>query len=382
MRGHITQRHDGSYYLVLDLGRRIDPKTGLLKRKQKWVTFRGTKQAAENKLTELLQKVNTGQVIEPSKLTLGQWLDEWLQMAIKPPHKRLRTYESYRSVITKHLKPKLGAIRLRDLRASHLQQYYDESPLAKATLQVHHAILHTALKAAVQQDLIPRNVASLVIGKPRAKETREDILDHCWDESEAKQFLEAAKDAGTQPAAFYSLALDSGARKAELCGVKWPDLDLQTGKLAIVRQLVKPGPVPIFGPPKNGKPRTIVLAPTTVECLRKQKIHQAKARLELGTAYHDHGLIFTKTFGEPLQLNNLGQREYQDILKRAGVRKIKFHGLRHTCATLLLKNGTPIKVVSERLGHKRVEITMDIYAHVLPSMQQEAAATLESMFHR
>lgn len=252
MRGHITQRHDGSYYLVLDLGRRIDPKTGLLKRKQKWVTFRGTKQAAENKLTELLQKVNTGQVIEPSKLTLGQWLDEWLQMAIKPPHKRQRTYETYSSVVTNHLKPKIGNIRLADLRASHLQQYYDHSPLKKATLQVHHAILYSALKAATKQDLVPRNVADLVIGKPRAKHDRKEVMEHCWDEQEAKRFLDVAKEAGTQAAAFYALALDSGARKAELCGLKWSDLDVQTGMLSIVRQLVKPGPEPIFGPPKNG----------------------------------------------------------------------------------------------------------------------------------
>ena len=84
MRGHITQRHDGSWYLVVDVGRKLDPKTGRLKRKQKWFTFKGTKQAAEKKLTELLRKLDTGQVIEPSKLTLGQWLDEWMEMAIKP----------------------------------------------------------------------------------------------------------------------------------------------------------------------------------------------------------------------------------------------------------------------------------------------------------
>jgi integrase len=133
--------------------------------------------------------------------------------------------------------------------------------------------------------------------------------------------------------------------------------------------------------PKNGQSRLIALAAQTVELLKKHKAQQARTRLELGTAYHDHGLVFTKTFGEPLQINNLGQREYRRIIQAAGVRSIKFHGLRHTCATLLLKAGTPVKVVSERLGHKRVEMTLNIYAHALPSMQQEAAAKLGQLIH-
>jgi integrase len=363
------------------VGRKLDPNTGRLKRKQKWFTFKGTKQAAEKKLTELLRKLDTGQVIEPSKLTLGQWLDEWLGMAIKPPHRRQRTYETYSSVVTKHLKPKLGSIRLADLRSSHLQQYYDHSTLKKATLQVHHAIVYSALKAATKQDLVPRNVAGLVIGKPRGTHDRKEVMEHCWDEQEAKTFLDVAKDAGTQAAAFYSLALDSGARKAELCGLKWGDLDIQTGMLSIVRQLVKPGPEPVFGPPKNGQPRTILLTPGTIALLRKHKVEQAKGRLELGTAYKDHGLIFAKVFGQPLQMNNLGQREYQTIVKLAGVKRIKFHGLRHTCATLLFNQGKPVKVVAERLGHKDTSITLDVYAHVQPSMQEAAAAALETVLH-
>lgn len=381
MRGHLKKRYEGSWNIILDLGRRVDPATGHLKRVQKWFTVQGTKREAEAKLAELLQRANTGQVVEPSKLTLAQWLDEWMGMAIAPPHKRLRTYETYKGVVAKYLKPKLGQIRLGELRASHLQQYYDSSSLSKATLQQHHAILHSALKAAVQQDLIPRNAASLVVGKPRAKEGKEDVLENCWETEEAKKFLEAAKARGVQSAAFYGLAIETGMRKGELCGLRWIDVDLKAGTLSIVRQLVKPGPEPIFGPPKNGQSRTIALGEQTMDLLRKHKAQQATMRLELGTAYHDHGLVFTKTFGEPVQINNLGQREYRQIIEAAGVRKIKFHGLRHTCATLLLKAGTPVNVVSERLGHKRVEVTLNTYAHALPSMQQEAALKLGQLLH-
>lgn len=186
MRGHIRSRYEGSWNIVLDLGRLPDPKTGLLKRKRKWFTFRGTRKEAENKLTDLLHKLDRGGVIEPSKMTLGAWLTEWLEAAIKPPAKRLRTYETYKSVVDVHLKPKLGQFRLYELRASHLKQYYTESALSPASLQQHQAILHSALKAACQQDLLPRNPASLVIGKPRQQTSTDDVLRHCWERDEAR----------------------------------------------------------------------------------------------------------------------------------------------------------------------------------------------------
>jgi hypothetical protein len=163
MRGSIFQRSEGSWTIVLSVGRKIDPTTGRLKRVQKWKTVRGTKRQAQEELATMLHNLSRGQVVSPSRMTFGQWLDEWLESAIKP-HKRLRTYETYHSTIENHLKPTLGQYRLCDLRASHLQSYYQSqaTTLASATLQAHHAILHSALQAAVLQDLIPRNAAALV----------------------------------------------------------------------------------------------------------------------------------------------------------------------------------------------------------------------------
>ena len=285
----------------------------------------------------------------------------------------------------------LGHYALAELRAFHLQEYYDTSSLSSGTLQQHHTILHSALHSAQRQDLIPRNVATLVEGKPRRRDVHEDVLQHCWELADARTFLEAAKAAGPQQAAFYALALDSGARRAELCGLKWTDLDILAGTLSITRQLAKAGATPVFGPPKNGQCRTLSLGQDTLALLKKHRSHQAELKLANRTHYQDHGLIFAKEWGEmqragdtlgsPLQMNGLPEREVKRLLKRAGVRAIKFHGLRHTCATLMLQANVPIKVVQERLGHKKIEITLNIYAHVLPSMQQDAAVKLGALLY-
>jgi hypothetical protein len=140
MRGSIRRRYGGSYSLVLDLGYQLDPTTGLRRRRQKWITFRGTKRAAQTQLTELLRAANRGEFVEKSALTFGAWLSEWLEKAIKPPARRLGTYNTYKHVIEHKLSPVLGAIRLQDLKAADLKRYYTDQKLSSSTLAQHHAI--------------------------------------------------------------------------------------------------------------------------------------------------------------------------------------------------------------------------------------------------
>ncbi|MEJ2145409.1 MAG: site-specific integrase, partial [Acidobacteriota bacterium] len=157
------------------------------------------------------------------------------------------------------------------------------------------------------------------------------------------------------------------------------------------RQLVKYSRPPVFGPLKRGRARTVSLSPEAVHLLREHRKSQNELKLKNRLRYRDQDLVFAKEWaqlksahamlGDPIQANNIGQREFRDIIEKAKVRTIKFHGLRHTCATLLLRAGVPIHDVSERLGHKGIEITLNVYAHVLPDQQEEAAAALGSLLH-
>jgi integrase len=233
MKGCLTQRYKGSWSIVLDVGYQLDPITGTRKRKQRCITVKGTKRDAEKKLAELVHDVNRQQFVEPSKRTVGEWLDEWVEKAIKPA-KAIRTYESYRGVIDRYLNPNLGGIRLQELKAVDLERYYAQlrtqrliqratdigKGLSSGSIRLHHTIVHSALQAALLDDLIYRNPAKLVKGKPKATAGHLDVQSHCWDTDDAKAFLRTAKAAGPQVAAFYTTALDSGTRKAELCGLR------------------------------------------------------------------------------------------------------------------------------------------------------------------
>ncbi len=158
-----------------------------------------------------------------------------------------------------------------------------------------------------------------------------------------------------------------------------------------MQQLLTPGPEPVFGPTKTGAQRTISLSAQTVALLRAHRRHQRELRLANGPRYRDLGLVFAKEWkdlvgqseplGLPLQANNSGKRKYATLITAAGLSRIKFHGLRHTCATLLLRAGHPPHVVAERLGHAKVSMTMEVYAHVLPDMQRDAAATMGALLY-
>jgi len=389
MRGSIKRRYKGSWSLILDLGYQVDPATGLRKRKQQWITFHGTRRAAETELNKLVKASDEGTFVEPSKVTVSDWLSKWLEVA--KVDLRPSTVVRYTNVIDALKAAPLGARLLQKVRASDLEAHYASAKGSASTLGLHHTVLSRALRKAKRDNLITTNPAPDVESRPRRQRDPDAARANCWTQDEARQFLAAAKVAGAQTAALYALALETGMRKNELCGLAWKQVDLEASEVTVERQLTGGGAEPTFGPPKNGRTRTISITAETVDMLRAHKRTQAELKMATRNSYADLGLVFAKEYGDirkrldkvghPLQSNNMGERSFARLCKAAEVRKITFHGLRHTCATLLLAAGEPVHIVAERLGHSDVSVTLDNYAHVLKSHQRDAATRIGALIH-
>lgn len=397
MRGYVKLRYKGkngqkdSYALIFD----VNDETG--KRKRKWVTFRGTRKAADAEMTKILRELDTNTYVDTSKITLAVWLPQWLELAKSDKREkplRASTVSRYQNIIyVRLLKAPFATKPLQKITAADIEQYYAAQKVSASTLTVDHAILNSAFRKAKMSKLIISNPVSDVEHRPRANldQKSEEIKRHAWTATEAGKFMAKARLAGPQAAAFYALALDSGMRKSELGGLRWGSVDLDAAKVTVKEQLTRMGHEPTWGPTKGGRVRTIDIAPGTVALLREHRRVQAELKMKNRQSYAEFDLVFAKQWndvrkrgemlGHPLQLNNLGQREYARLMREAEVPRIKFHGLRHTCATLLLNAGEPVHNVSKRLGHKSVMMTMEVYAHLLDGSGQQMAATMGAILH-
>jgi integrase len=398
MRGHIKLKRPAAHgrpsvwRIVVTTGYEVDPATGRMKQRRHWETFHGKSEAAEARLNALLGHVQNGSYIDPATTTCIEWFREWLSTSVKPTL-RPSTYVSYEGIVRNHIaKSTLAGIPLQKLRQSHIEHYYATAGLSAAAKRNHHAVIHRALRKAVKEKLILANPASDLDHAPKRPRGRDkDARVNCWTARDARTFLETAKKQGPQVAALFAFALDSGCRKAEICGLRWSDVDLDAGQVRIAQQLWKPGPEPSFGPTKNGEPRDVTLAAETVALLRVHKKHQAALKMRNRTSYKDFGLVFAKEWGDltnrrdmiglPIQANHFGERLFGPLVKAAGVKRITPHGMRHTCATLLLLAGEAVHVVAKRLGHSDVQITWGTYAHALPDVQKAAARTIGGLLY-
>lgn len=381
MRGSKRQRYEGSWTLIIDLGPGLDAKTGVFrKRRQQTETFVGNSKEADARLTELVRLVNRDQYVRPSKLTVREWLQgDWLRGLKQRIDRDIRatTVSLYERTITKHIAPStLGHMRLQRVRPMDAEAYFHSLPLSTKSLDIHRSILLLAFKDAKRNRLIegdnPIKESRRVQGD-RALPSRQRAPS-AWTAVEAQRFIAAATEAGSQPAALYSLALDSGARKGELLGLRWSDVDLDAGTITICQQLLSngtKGSEPVFGPPKTGRERTVDV---DVETLRLLSDHR-KAQARIG------GLVFTQGDGSPLPIKSIGPGEFARITEASGVRPIRFHDMRHTTATLLLLAGEQVHVVSRRLGHATVTQTMNTYAHVLNQQAKQAGRTIGALIH-
>ena len=336
-----------------------------------------TREEVHDKLIEALGSRAQGLVFDAGSLTIGEYLTRWLEDSVRGTV-RVSTYEVHRHMIQPHIVPALGRLKLKDLNPAHVRALYREkldSGLSAATVRKMHSILRKALKQAVLDGLIPRNVCEAV--KP-PKVERKEITP--LDRQQAKALLEAAS--GDRLEALYVLAVHTGMREGELLGLKWEDVDLERGLLRLRHALVREGGKVVLGDLKTPKSRRSVrLTAVATNALRGHLERQLAEMERMGSLYQPGGLVFATEHGTLINPSNLRNRSFKPLLRRAfGEARpdICFHDLRHTCATLLLTQGTHPKLVQELLGHATIAMTLDTYSHFLPSMGEQTVRAMEA----
>ena len=363
--GTITRRRDGRWEARYTAHTVEGPKRKVL--------YGKTRQEVAKKLTKAMADRDGGLVFDHENLRVEEYLDRWLKGSVLENVKPI-TYDSYERILRVHVVPTLGRVKLNNLNPLHLQSLYRErldSGLSPRTVQYVHVVMHRALKQAVRWGLVPRNVSEAV-DPPRIyrKEMRP------LSPVQARTFLEAAREDRLE--ALYVVALHCGLRQGELFGLRWSDVDLEERTLRVNRTLTQTKDGPVFTVPKTAKSRrTVRLTNGAVEALKRHSQRQADEIVRMDFLYGDQGLVFASEVGTPLNRSNVTQRSFRLLLHRAGMPKIRFHDLRHTCATVLLGKGVHPKFVQELLGHATIAITLDTYSHVLPGMGDQASRAMD-----
>lgn len=353
MRGHITQRAKGSWSISIYLGK--DPITN--KKKYKWYTIKGTKKEADKFLTEKLNEIENGIVVDSKNMTLAEYLNYWYEQCcitkLSPT-----TYESYKRNIDKYIIPQLGNIKLSTLLPLQLQSFYNNlsTTLSNTSIVYIHRILHSALNQAMKWDLVVRNVSDNV-EPPKKEKYKATIL----DSEQLTKLIEVIKN--TYIYIPVMIAISTGMRRGEVLGLTWNNVDLDHATLKVVQAIYPTKNGLVVLPPKtNTSIRKISLPPTLVSILSEYK-SKNKYNNDYVCTLEDGSLI------SPSSLNH----KFKQVLKDNNLPSIRFHDLRHSHASLLLSQGVHAKVISERLGHSNINITMDLYSHIYEATNIEVA---------
>ncbi len=339
-------------------------------RKRKTI-YGKTRAEVAAKLTKAMSDRDGGMMFEAGNLKLGEYLRRWLEDSVKDTV-RTTTFDRYEQIAKNHIIPVLGDLKLKNVTSTHLRGLYKEKLrfLSPRTVQYVHVTVHKALKQALNDGLILRNPTESV--KP-PQVRREEIRP--LSPEQVKVLFKAAQ--GDRLEALYILAVHTGLRQGELLGLKWDDVNLESGTLQVRRTLVRTKDGPVLAAPKTkSSRRSVKLTGSATDALRSHLECQQREIEEAGSHWKENGLAFASEIGEPLD-RHLVARRCRALLERSGVPKIRFHDLRHTCATLLLLKNVNPKIVSEMLGHATVSITLDTYSHLLPNMQDHAARALD-----
>lgn len=384
MQGHIHKRvhitkngkQTTRWYVVVDVGTDASGR-----RRQKWHGGVRTRKDAEVALAKLVDDLHTGSYVMPDRLTFSDWIrDSWLpmtEMRVKPS-----TFHSYRRNLEIHVLPVLGTRPIQQLTPLMLNALYSKlqaegsgnDVLSTKTVRYIHTTIHKALEDAVDAGVVVKNVAERA--KPPRPSRRATGKVGSWESHELAQFLESVSD--ERLAAVWRLAAMTGMRRGEILGLRRADIDLDAARLSVRQAVVAVAYEVIESTPKSHNARVIDLDRETVELLRTYRQRQLAEQAEWRADYEDRDLVTAKENGTAIHPHSFSQT-FERLVRRAGIRAIRLHDLRHTHATMALKAGVPVKVVSERLGHESPAFTLKQYAHVIPGMQAAAAAAVADL---
>lgn len=376
MAGQLIHKRGDRWLLRVYKGR--DPLTG--KRQYKSITFKGDRNEARAELDRMLRAQKQDKELREPDQTLNKHLDKWFDVYASN-HYRPNTFANYVGIIDYDVRPTIGHLTLSELKPLHLQKVFNQMKdrgVCSNTRRRLYSVLSTALDSAVRWGTLEENPAVQVqIPRREQKEMR------ALTRGEARAFL-AITDKGRW-SEYFRTSLNTGMRPGELAGLRWGDIDFENLIISVQRSLVWKGFRHADGwmlvPPKTERGRRQIAIPQSLaELLLRLKSRQEDYRRRMGSRYEDNDFVFTNRRGYPLYPRTFVRSVFKLALVRAGLpRTIRLYDLRHTCATLLLKSGEHIKVVSERLGHSNIAITLEIYVHILPGMQKGAAIRMESL---
>lgn len=373
MKGQVIKRGEKCYMVRIPLGSGPDGK-----RLYHNHTVHGTKKDAESYRVQKLEELNRGMLIQQSRETLTEFVTRWLDTVVRHGV-RPRTFEDYNSLAARHLLPKIGHKPLGKLQSSDIQAVYSfmqDAGLSARTVRYVHSILHNALEHAVRTQLLARNPSKQVV-LPRM--VRREMATLTIEG--AQRLLVNARQ--VRFGALWALLLITGMRPCEALALRWSDI--YGTVVRITRSVVRTATgEPHFGPPKTPKGRrTIPLPASLLKWLDNHKAAQQDERAAAGALWDEQNLVFCNSLGGLLDWRTVSRRYLKPLLADCGSSNLRPYDLRHTCATLLLAMGENVKVVQERLGHSTASMTLDVYSHVLPDMQQGATTKLEaSLFRR
>ena len=373
MKGHLKERSPGHWSIVIDVP---DPATG--KRRRKWHSFKGTKRQAQIECARLISAIQTGHYLEPSKTMLAQFLERWLEhmkAQLSP-----KSHARYCELVRKNIVPLFGSIILTKLRAEVIDAAYAKAlasgrrdgrgGLSPQTVIHMHRVLKKALGQAVKWELLIRNPVDAA-SPPKASRGKMNT----YDLDQTAELIERMRP--TRMLVPTLLAALCGMRRGEIAALRWKNVDLTTGQLAVLESAEQVGSKVRYKMSKSGKGRTLELSASLVEELRAHRLRQTEELLRVGVILSDDTFVVAQADGSPLQPDTLTQDWFRK-LAGTSLPRIRFHDLRHAHATHMLANGIHPKVASERLGHSKIGITLDLYSHVLPGMEADAVERVDA----